>query len=396
MTSPSPAQPQLPAVPVAQAPTAVREGFAPAVGQPRGGRGLFVLGTVALLALSLVAMAVVAYLVGGLGPAGFTFGAVLALVPLAIVLFGVRWVDRWEPEPRGVLAFAFLWGAAVAVVIALTVGAELSNLASAAGISADAYALFGSVIQAPIVEETGKGLAVLLIFWFARKHFDGPVDGIVYAAVTAAGFAFTENIIYFAQSLSEGAPAEVVQTFFIRGLLSPFAHVMFTACTGLLLGIAARRTGALGGIGFFLIGLIPAIFLHALWNGSLYLVQDFYGYYALVQFPLFLVFVALVVFLRRQETRVTRLRLADYAAAGWFSPGEVDVLGTGPGRRSALAWASRNGVRSAMVRYIRDSTRLALARQRVLAGRPESSADEAALLASIVANRRALAGSTAR
>lgn len=41
--------------------------------------------------------------------------------------------------------------------------------------------------------EAGHGLAkssgVLLLVWVVRKHFEGPVDGIVYAAMVAIGFA---------------------------------------------------------------------------------------------------------------------------------------------------------------------------------------------------------------
>ena len=32
---------------------------------------------------------------------------VLALFPLAVVLLGARWIDRWEPEPPLVLGIGF-------------------------------------------------------------------------------------------------------------------------------------------------------------------------------------------------------------------------------------------------------------------------------------------------
>ena len=44
-----------------------------------------------------------------------------------------------------------------------------------------------------------------------------------------------------AVSFIEGGPAETSTTFFLRGILSPFAHVMFTSVTGFALGLAARR-----------------------------------------------------------------------------------------------------------------------------------------------------------
>ena len=105
---------------------------------------------------------------------------------------------------------------------------------------------FSAVVQAPIVEEFAKGLGVFLIFLTARRAFDGPVDGVVYGALVGAGFAFTENIQYFAISFIEGGVVDVTTTFFVRGILSPFAHVMFTSITGFALGLAARRGASAG------------------------------------------------------------------------------------------------------------------------------------------------------
>lgn len=353
-----------------------------------------VLGVIGVVLVSIVALLVAVYLVTGLGGDAFALGGIMALIPLTIVFLGVRWIDRWEPEPRLAVLFAFLWGAAVAVVIALVVGAEIETVIAGLGGPGPGYEFFGAAIQAPIVEETGKGLGVLLVFWVARRYFDGPVDGVVYAAWVAGGFAFTENILYFGSQLldSGGIDGNLIEIFLIRGIMSPFAHVMFTACTGIALGYAARRTGAVGAMGFFVIGLIPAVLLHGLWNGALFFVNDFFGYYLVVQLPLFIVAVLLVRFLRRQESRLTHDRLSEYAAAGWISPQEIDALATPQGRRQALAWAATNGKRRAMKRYIRDATRLAFARQRIITGRDRigAGADEAILLGAILESRRSL------
>src|SRR5690606_40187156 len=63
--------------------------------------------------------------------------------------------------------------------------------------------------------------------------------------------AFTENIQYFATSIAEagGLDGTVGETFFVRGILAPFSHVMFTCCTGLLIGLAARKGSILLSIG---------------------------------------------------------------------------------------------------------------------------------------------------
>ncbi|MGZ0711220.1 PrsW family intramembrane metalloprotease (plasmid) [Coraliomargarita sp. W4R53] len=341
--------------------------------------------------LVLVLVALVGYFLTNLGAASSIIGMVLALIPLVVVLFAVRIIDRWEPEPRGLLILAVAWGAIAAVGIALAVDFVITLL-----IGNDGTALreaFSTVVQAPVVEEFAKGLGVFLIFLIARRAFDGPVDGIVYGALVGAGFAFTENIQYFAISFIEGGVVDTSATFFIRGILSPFAHVMFTAVTGFALGLAARRgAGPAAAIGPWVLGMMGATALHALWNGSA-MFGDFYMLYLTLQVPLFVLFIVGIIALRREETRLTRRRLGEYAAAGWFTEQEADMLATPQGRKAGLAWAKtlRGDRRALMEGFISDATALAAARQRAITGRdPAAAHDERALLTSTAAARAAL------
>ena len=237
---------------------------------------------------------------------------------------------------------------------------------------------------------------MLLLVWIARKSLDGPVDGLVYAAVTAAGFAFTENILYFGQAVTEDGADGLGATFVLRGLFSPFAHVMFTACTGIALGFGVTRTRGAGTFGYFALGLAAAIALHALWNGALLVVTDFFGYYFLVQVPLFAFAIGIVLWLRRAEQRATVTSLQEYAEAGWFADGEVAMLATAAGRRAAARWARTlpGDKRVAMRRFIRHATRLALVRQRLRAGRGGATgvAAERTLLDSVTRDRAVLLG----
>jgi protease PrsW len=347
----------------------------------------------------LAVVAVLVYLVAALGSVGVGIAAVAALIPFAIVLLTIRWIDRWEPEPRPALVFAVLWGGGVAVAVALLFDLGVQIALAATGGRPDDFAQ--AVVQAPIVEEAAKGFGVLLLFWVNRRHFDGPVDGIVYAASVAAGFAFTENILYFGRVLAEeGVGGAFLFTFIVRGIFSPFAHLLFTSCIGFVLGRAAERGASpVSGIGWYLLGLVPAAILHALWNGGLSLADNAIGYYLAVEVPIFLGAVALVVAVRARERSVTRARLAEYASAGWFSPQEVDLLSTGPGRRQALRWADaqpdRRAKRAAMQRLIHDATRLGHARQRLVRGRATigRTPDEQELLARITADRTVLTAS---
>jgi len=366
----------------------------PVVAAPLHRTGTAAVVTVLGFALVSVLLLIVAlYLLLVLGPGALVWSLILASIPLLGVLWGIRWIDKWEPEPRGALVFAFLWGAAASIVIALIFSGISQAYFADAGLTDTPQALFfETVIQAPIVEEAAKGLGILLLLWAVRKTFDGPVDGLVYGATIAIGFAFTENLQYFGLALIEGGAGEVGATFLLRAIMSPFAHVMFTACTGVALGYAARRTGAVGALGYLLLGLIPAIGLHAFWNSASFWAADWFSYYFLVQVPLFVLAIIVVVRLRRTEQRLTRERLAEYGAAGWFTASEVNQLSTAPGRRQAVAWAARYGQKKQYLRFVEHATHLAFTRQRLISGRGSIGAqrDEATLLHAIEEDRRAL------
>ncbi|MET1052645.1 MAG: PrsW family intramembrane metalloprotease [Mycetocola sp.] len=382
---PQPAQASRPAQPIWTEP--VRRTSAPAV-----------LGVVGVGILGLLLLAVFGYLIVFIGPGAVAVGFVAALVPLAVVLASIAWIDRWEPEPRLALAFAFLWGAAASVAIALLV--DLGVQVAAMVATGEGSGVFvQAVVQAPIVEETAKAAGLVLLFLVARKHFDGPVDGLVYAAMIATGFAFTENIQYFALALVEGGVGDLGATFFLRAIVSPFAHVTFTALTGLALGLAARRHAGAGTVGYLIVGLLGAIILHALWNAASFFastLESFAAYFLLVQVPIFIALIVLTVLVRRHEVRLTEARLAEYAAAGWFTTAEAQMLASWHGRRRARAWAGTlpGNRQAAMSHFIRDATRLALTRQRMITGRNDlvHRATEAELLTAVTTSRRQLLG----
>ncbi|MDQ0645222.1 PrsW family intramembrane metalloprotease [Microbacterium murale] len=337
--------------------------------------------------LGFALVALIGYFVWALGAVASGMGLVLALIPLAIVFLGVYIIDRWEPEPKLLIVFAIAWGGVAAVGLTLLVDIGITLMV---GLRSE---VFSAVIQAPIIEELAKGLGIFIIFLIGRRAFDGPIDGIVYGALIGGGFAFTENIQYFAISLIEGGGEQLTATFVMRGLLSPFAHAMFTALTGFAMGLAARRTSSKGAVlGAGLLGLLGAMILHGFWNGSA-MFADFFALYITLQVPLFIGFILAIVALRKEEARITRERLGDYAAAGWFTPEEITMLATPAGRKVGLRWAAslRGDRRPLMKTFIKDAAALAAVRQRAIAGRdPLAADDERALLTRTRATRAAL------
>ena len=314
----------------------------------------------------------------------------LALIPLGLVLVVVFWIDRWEPEPLPTLVIAFLWGAGVATAVSMLVNTTVLYAAAESTLSLEGAFQISAVVSAPLIEETTKGLGVLVIFLIWRRTFNGAVDGIVYAAVVAAGFAFAENIGYFIRYWDS-----ITGIFIVRGLFSPFAHVTFTACTGLAIGMSARRRSPAAWIWMTPIGLVCAITLHAIWNGVIASGNPVVMF-VLVSVPVFIVSMGIVVWLRWAERMTMRSRLDDYARAGWFAPAEVQMLTTGKGRRLGRRWAVPRGPQAvhAMAVFQKTAAELAQLRQQAVDGHAQAdfSAKESELLDRITLARRTFLG----
>lgn len=353
---------------------------------PRRPRVLATIGWAALfLALVGSALLTLMLITSQTGVLGLATGTVLAALPVFPVIAVYLWLDRYEAEPPVLLAFAFLWGAGVATFAALVI-----NSASAAAIEqAGGDPTSTAVFVAPFVEETMKGLAVLLIVLVRRREFDGVVDGIVYAGMAGIGFAFVENVLYLGRTFAEDGAAGTVFVFVLRCLAAPFAHPLFTAAIGIGLGLAVRSRNPLAKIAFPLVGWAVAVVVHGAWNASASSgLSGFLTAYVLFQVPVFLGFAALAVYARRREGRLIGRHLEVYCATGWLSPGEVSMLASIPARRDARSWAARTGggaARRAMRDFQEMASELAFLRERMVRGSAHADAQttEHAMLAAM-------------
>ena len=364
--------------------------YAPAAQQPWGAvpnamprKRRVVLEIVLLSIGTLGIFALIGLMALGAGVDNVVTSTILALIPLAMVGAAIIWVDRWEPEPRLLLVAAFVWGGGIATFLSGElngiVGPALGSALAPSSMSPEQWpAVFG----APIVEEFWKGLGVLIIFLLRRRQFNGPVDGIVYASVIAAAFAFVENIQYFAFS-GEG----LTLTFILRGLASPFGHLIYTACIGVALGLASRSKNKLAWLWMMPIGYVGAMLLHMAWNGFAGIAYGLGGLIALVVFVNWLplvVWTIIVVVLRRREVKVVADRLGEYVPSGWVVPQEIQMLSSIQGRRTARNWAGRGGPqgKEAMKKFQKAAIALAYARQDLHTGHTGIRArqDEMALL----------------
>lgn len=338
----------------------------------------------------------VGFLLGGLllsvaigleiGGQAALYAVLVAIVPVGIVVPAFLWLDRFEAEPPRYLLFAFFWGALIATAVSLVLNTGSTLLLETSSPDAENIA---AVMVAPVVEESLKGLGVLLILWFRRREFDGVIDGVVYAGLSAAGFAFAENILYLGRAFDEAGAGGLAATFVVRGLLSPFAHPLFTMWTGVGIGIAATRSRGVLRFLAPVAGLLLAMGLHALWNLSAVAGLDgFTASYLLFQVPIFIGAICFVLWERRREARLIARYLSVYIPYGWLSPVDVSMLSGMQSRRRAREWAAQTGGkprRRAMIAFQDDASELALLRARMVRGTagPDAGEQERALLDSL-------------
>ena len=319
------------------------------------------------------------------GAVGLVAGALLSAIPVIPVIAAFLWLDRYEAEPPVLLAASFAWGAAVATFGALVINTASLAAVKAAGGDVSTTAVF----IAPVVEETFKGLAVVVVLILRRREFDGVIDGIVYAGMSGIGFAFLENILYLGRTLAEHGSGGLVFVFLLRCVVSPFAHPLFTSAIGIGIGIAVRSRNPLVKVVAPLLGWCVAILLHGTWN--LTATSGLAGFvvaYVVFQIPVFAAVAALALWARRREGRLIGRHLVVYARSGWLTPDDVTMLASLARRRDARSWAERTGGSDAE-RAMRDfqelGSELAFLRERMERGTapPDAQQQEYAMLAAM-------------
>jgi RsiW-degrading membrane proteinase PrsW (M82 family) len=199
--------------------------------------------------------------------------AVATLVSLPALWF-LRYLDRRERESLWLFGGAVLWGAVVATGVSGVFnslgGAIIFDRLQAAGELEDAEGVAGiltAALVAPVVEETAKGLALLVLFWYFRAEFDNLRDGIIYGALVGLGFNIAETALYVMKGYVETDVAPLGVQLSVRFAFLGFnGHLLFSALVGAGLGISRQTPRRWLRIAAPVTGYALAVFAHALGN----------------------------------------------------------------------------------------------------------------------------------
>ena len=312
---------------------------------------------VGLLVLAATAAVILVIVVTVPDPLGLLLSVIASSIPAAFYAGVILRLDRYESEPMRVVMACFAWGAIGAILLSIVASIIFEGVVAdylgpefAPGLTV--------VLGAPLIEETCKGVALLVVLLIARDEFDTTLDGLVYGALVGAGFAMTENILYFGQTYLEGGLGPFGTLVVARAILGGLAHPAYTAVTGAALGWARSQYGR-GWQRFVVpvLGWLGAVALHMAWNGGLVLTASWLGgdpgIVELVAVQALIVLVPAVTVLyvvarlsHRHELEILRRELRGEVENGTLSEGEYRMLTDDGRRKETLAIAKSRGGRA--------------------------------------------------
>lgn len=239
-----------------------------------------------MLIAGLVGFVVITWLVelvAGLDRAvhlGPVLAAIMAGIPAVFWLGFFYLMDRYEPEPKQLMAGVCVLGALIAAPLAdfvqyqavPPVALEVHGL-SAFSLDRILYA----VLVAGLSQEMCKYAVVRYTVYLSRE-FDEPMDGIVYMMACGTGFAVWVNY----HRLSGQGHSVYLSTAAAQAVVTTLAHASFAGALGYIMGRAkfSRRSAPIRGILLFA-GLLGAAVL----NGQFAVVENWIVQSGMAQHP---------------------------------------------------------------------------------------------------------------
>lgn len=324
----------------------------------------------------------------GLNHDSLRFGAFWAMWTALAYFLLFLWLDRFRPQRPLIWLLSFGWGACAATWMSIYINTWAGQMMATTDANAD-MGTRAAIFIAPFVEEATKATVLFLLVVLFRRRIVSRLSIVSLAGLSAIGFAFVENIIYYARTVVyatntvgiEDPFAEVMELVMMRGVYTSFAHPLFGIMTafGLAVGLAARSK--IVRVGAPLAGFVVAAGGHMLFNGVVSTnptsALKTQWYMALGLVAVITIFLLLGVVAQGQ---LVRRRLGDYRRVGWLTDRDLIVF-SGPFKRIKLHLAGIfRGPRKwlATAKFMRRMTELAYLREGRIRGVVSSAGDSRA------------------
>ncbi len=273
--------------------------------------------------------------------------AAAAILPMLIYLILIWRFDRYDREPFSLVLLNYLWGALGAIFFAIIGSSIIGTILSFFIQSQSQLEHTQAILIAPLVEETTKGIFLLLTY--TNKKFDNMTDGIVYGGAIGLGFGMTENFLYF---IAFGTTMkEWITIVIIRTLFSGIMHCVATATFGALIGYSKFKNAALK-ISLPILGWITAMFIHFAWNFTVSFESTTLIGFVFMFFTV-IIFITAFSIAVLSEKRIIYRELLEEVTSGLIPVEHLEILNSS--RRNKFGWVDE----SIRKLYIRAATTLA-------------------------------------
>jgi RsiW-degrading membrane proteinase PrsW (M82 family) len=265
---------------------------------------------------------------------GATILAVALELPLLVIGFWLlRLLRPLSPPPQIWSAAALTWGASAAAGCALLANQGLIALwtkTEGVGFASN----WSASLSAPLNEEILKVCGVVMIVLAAPRLVRGPLDGMIYGALTGLGFQVVENVTYGLDTIVQSGATDparaVTNSVLLRvGTTGLGSHWTMTAVAGAGIGFLVSRERRRDGAALAIICLLTAMAMHLLFDAP---------HFALPAKVVVNFLIAGVLYLILRESYVARTRdvLAACRASGVISADEEWAAISRRSRRRAL------------------------------------------------------------
>lgn len=186
--------------------------------------------------------------------------ASLALALAGGIFPALAWLWFWlkedsrHPEPRRLIALAFIAGMLTVVIV-------IPIQKFVAGYIVTQTALFAAWST---IEEFAKYIVAWIVVLHRREN-DEPIDAVIYMVALALGFAGLENALFLLSPLSGDTVAQTVLTGNLRFIGATLLHVFSSAIVGVFLAYSFYKRTMVREW-YTAIGVILASLLHTAFN----------------------------------------------------------------------------------------------------------------------------------
>jgi protease PrsW len=183
----------------------------------------------------------------------FLIAFLAGLIPALFWLWFWLREDKARPEPKALIASAFIAGM---IIVAAVLPLQKFAMSRFQGENL--------IFVWVIIEEVLKySAALVVVLW--HKAVDEPIDTIIYMITIALGFSALENALFIFNPLQDGDYLNSILTGNFRFLGATLLHVLASGTVGVFMALAFYKRDIIR-IGAATMGLCIAIVLHALFN----------------------------------------------------------------------------------------------------------------------------------